>query len=910
MRIVYFKLLNYAGIYNGMGLNELEIDFSKCSHVITMISGSNGVGKSTLLKALNPLPDGSENFLDKLPAQKIMSIQDDEGNMYTLDIQSPVTSSGNRSATKAFISKNGTELNSTGNVTSYKEVLFSEFELDSNYIALSKLSSDDRGLSDKTPAERKKFVGSILASIDTYNEIYKILTKKANIYKSYINNLAIKIRSIGDEETLHNKLVDIEVQKNRLEKEKERLKKQKTEEETYISIADPDGKIQDKYDELYNAIKEINGKLEASENLINNLKDKLKDNLPNSDMKKNRKRLNNLYISYDRKVETAKSTIFNNVSRIEALNKEIDTNKGKLFNMKNGFEIENLKKSVETLEKSINSSQSILDNSKISINGISRTEFETINATLTNIISNIKVIYEKYSADEIAAATDTLLLGYALDTVNKTSDDLTDKLDKLNKELHSKEISLTQVLSKLEDTEVLKDRPSKCKIDDCPFITKALKYDKPKLIKQRDTLQNDINNLNGNINDTKVRLSVIKSSYQAIQDIEGIISQVNNVKIVLDKLPLCSIFIDTEELLNRIRRNDTFNEINNLSVYSELIDIEESLANDKAKYKELFSELKIVESKQEAIDLLETSIHNKEEELTSLKNAESELNNEIEFNSGLANNYKDLLEAIDSLIAEDINHNNLEIEKGRRVQEYRNIEDSIKKIKKYIDHLNIIDSELNNVEHDLEPLEKEKESTNFALSTVQSYTTEFNQYNERYNQVQKLKNYASPTSGIQTIYMDMYMGKTLSLANQLLGMLFNGEYKLLPYIINENEFRIPFIGNGMTVDDISSGSTSQICMIGMIMNLVLLFQASTKYNIVFLDEIDGGLDTENRGLFISTLYQLINILGVNHLIMISHNIESDLSNVDLIKLKNNTDDSNNYQNVNIIYDYAKDIRRM
>ena len=95
----------------------------------------------------------------------------------------------------------------------------------------------------------------------------------------------------------------------------------------------------------------------------------------------------------------------------------------------------------------------------------------------------------------------------------------------------------------------------------------------------------------------------------------------------------------------------------------------------------------------------------------------------------------------------------------------------------------------------------------------------------------------------------------------------------------------------------------------MIMNLVLLFQASTKYNVVFLDEIDGGLDSSNRGLFINTLYQLISILNINQLIMISHNIESDLSNVDLIKLKNNEDDSIDYQNVNIIFDYDKEVRR-
>ena len=89
MRIVYFRLLNYAGIFNGMGLNEIVIDFSKCRNTVTMITGKNGVGKSTILKSLNPLPDATENFLDKLPAEKEMHIIDNE-NIYKLLIQSPV----------------------------------------------------------------------------------------------------------------------------------------------------------------------------------------------------------------------------------------------------------------------------------------------------------------------------------------------------------------------------------------------------------------------------------------------------------------------------------------------------------------------------------------------------------------------------------------------------------------------------------------------------------------------------------------------------------------------------------------------------------------------------------------------------------------------------------------------------
>ena len=286
------------------------------------------------------------------------------------------------------------------------------------------------------------------------------------------------------------------------------------------------------------------------------------------------------------------------------------------------------------------------------------------------------------------------------------------------------------------------------------------------------------------------------------------------------------------------------------------------------------------------------------------------INSDIYFNENLKSEYENILSTLDNIIDYNLKIKDLQTEKDSRVKEYRKIEDSIKTIKQYIDHINELDSKLNNIKHDLDPLQSEKENTNFALTSIQTYYDELSMYQEKFNTINTLKKYSSPTSGIQTIYMEMYMGKTLSMANQLLGMLFNGEYQLLPYIINENEFRIPFIGNGMSVDDISSGSTSQICMIGMIMNLVLLFQASNKYNIVFLDEIDGGLDTLNRGLFINTLYQLIHILNIDQLIMISHNIESDLSNVDLIKLKSNEDDSNDYRNVNVIFDYEKDVRRI
>jgi hypothetical protein len=175
--------------------------------------------------------------------------------------------------------------------------------------------------------------------------------------------------------------------------------------------------------------------------------------------------------------------------------------------------------------------------------------------------------------------------------------------------------------------------------------------------------------------------------------------------------------------------------------------------------------------------------------------------------------------------------------------------------------------------------------------------------------IETLKKYCSPTAGgIQTVFMQMYMSKTLELANNVLGILFNGEYKLLDFVINEDEFRIPFIGSGLPVDDISSGSASQICIMGTVINLVLLYQASTKYNIARLDEVDAGLDNRNRSGFVDWLRQIMPILNISQLITISHSIEIDSSFVDIIKLKSYPEYETSVTG-NVIWDYSEEIKK-
>ena len=136
----------------------------------------------------------------------------------------------------------------------------------------------------------------------------------------------------------------------------------------------------------------------------------------------------------------------------------------------------------------------------------------------------------------------------------------------------------------------------------------------------------------------------------------------------------------------------------------------------------------------------------------------------------------------------------------------------------------------------------------------------------------------------------------------IIAILFNGEYIIQPFIINESEFRIPCLGSGYLNDDISSMSSSQIGMISMILSFSLLYNSSTKYNIIKLDEIDGPLDYNNRVYFADVLNRIMSIMGTEQCIMISHNSELQLDNADIILLKHDTNNPD-YNRGNIIWSY-------
>jgi DNA repair exonuclease SbcCD ATPase subunit len=905
MKFRFIRLKNYIGIYNGLGLDEIYIDFTKCKYKKIVIKGDNGSGKSTLFNAIHPLPDSNDCFVPEVQAEKEFGLISDNGIDYHMFITHPVKDNGDRSPTKAFIRKFITEtlysnLNPTGNVGTYKEALFNEFNLDPNFIALSQISSEDRGLADKTPSERKKFINSIIECLEVYNNINKTLVKRSSIFKAMINSLTTKIDNIGDENKIQISLGSIEDRINKLTIHKDMLIKNLAESESIIKLLDPDLSIQKTYECICSQISELDIDINKIENSI--LDSKSKCGLDTINIEE----INKLYKNVCSSIDKFNNNIYSEELYIKDLltdreneARDIQLKTRRLETLNSEYNFLELEKAIQTQEKNIIQYETLLTNIGFDKSTtISKDEYIIGLNTLKEIKDTIDVFRSNMNNEIIQASINSIIMNIDIISIIATIQDQIDNLS-IYIDDRLRELSYYEGLS--DQLSLLEMRPKSCQIDGCSFISQALEASKlnPNL---------NINELSREIDESKILLNNLISDknkneliQNGIQYINIIIRNIKSHSNILSKLPNGSIFSNKDEFLEKLANGSNFNEINTLYKFIDCANIFEMYSSGKQILHTLRTDYKIYESKNEIIEGLSKDIEQLNNRLNGLTERISNIKVDIFNNKRELEILEVIKRSYEYLINNLKNISDLNTKKHELVNQFNSIKNNMIKIKEAIDNTNSINSDINNIIAELEPLIKDRDKIKYSLTLLQDYKNELVEYNEKYNYVETIKHYSSPTTGIQTVFMKLYMDKTLSIANDLLSLLFDGEFILGRYIINEDEFRIPCIGSGLPHDDISSMSTSQICMISMILSFSLLYQSSTKYNILKLDEIDGGLDNSNRLQFTYVFDQLISMLKVEQSIMISHNVEMNLSNADLIILK--MKDQIPITEGNIIYKY-------
>ena len=875
MKLLSIRLENYIGIYNGRGDNILEVDLSQSTSNIVIIRGSNGSGKSTLLKALSPLQDDNTAIIPGMEGKKTLRYLYN-GEVYEILYIHPVKNDGSRGQVKMQVYKgmNRVELNPTWNVTSGKDIIFDLFNLDANFLTLSQLSSEDRGLADKKPAERKKFVNSIINGIEVYNNMYKVITKKYSTFKNMINTISSKIRQIGNIEELNARFINISKQVEDVSSERDKAVIEASKIDAEIGILTRDNNLEEYY-KINEEIRDNIDYISASKSQVIDLS---KGELTSENLYELKDIIDNSLHTFDKDISKWKSEEAVANAKIESISREKDeafnslqtkiTKRGTLLD--GGFSDSDLslykdtKAKIAELENDINSLNS-------SIKNLSEAEalvnaMEMIVPVLDSLYNGLDATTKKEKYDFVKTTLDND--GKYVDQtveLSRTYNEVSRTVGELESEVLAYEILFDKAKS-------LALRPKECKIDDCSFVKEAIEASSKHPEKR-------INDINKEISESKTLLKSLEKDIESYKELYDFYKRFTNLhgmvlsfRKLLEKSPV-NYIIDPYQLLasldhmeklmidfNQIR--GIFNIITTKSNYEEII---ESLKEPAAKY----------EANKALIDELDSDIASLKDKLTTIdaqltaeQDGISETTNDIALAEFKIEVYTKCKSLVDECIGLEERNNELQ----GQINSLSDIAFKVKDLETRMDEAKSRADRLNN---DLNAILSERDKIASNKTLLEDYIRDLELYNKNFSILETIRYYLSPTTGIQTVFMRTYMGNIILKANELLSLIFNGQFIIQPFVINEAEFRIPCLGNGLVNDDISSMSTSQICMISMILSFAILSNSSTDYNILKLDEIDGGLDTENRIQFIGLLKQLISMVGCEQCFLISHNMEYD-----------------------------------
>lgn len=872
MRLLRLRLENYIGIYNGMGLNHIEIDFSKCIHKVLIIKGDNGTGKSTIFKALTPLADSSINFIPDKTAIKEIAYETDFQTILNIKYES-IVKDGIRRPTKCYLNRLNPDgsienLNPSNNITTAKEVIYDILGIDDNFITLSQLSANKKGLGGLKPSERKRYVNSIISSLAVFNNIHKMISTKSTVLKSIIDSYVTKLNQIGNvaivEDTIKKDtlaLKELDNKKNGLISEIATIKAE-------LSRLDTSGNFLNDYKDL--SMRKIILEKEIRE--LPDIEEYSEEKLIQYEKDMARYEANEEMLSSRAKeILDNESELSNNITELQI----------KLDSLYDKDHMDDLNSKIESTKKELESYKpffSLFETYK----NISEQDYETVKLVIEKFNSTVETIFQTYSETVRKESMNSLRTGK-----NEVILDHTEILSGLEKQLED-------LRTEKRDVEFLNNRskdynkiPDDCNHkSDCPFIKDIVEA--KNLLKSRQSLYSLSTKINSTLDAIESAKNLAEENMmktQCLYEMKSILEYIQSMSKIIRKFPgtesLDSINTLYHNIEYGIRLNfesvDKYQEFKNIStIVSALEDDLHSYESAKEKLISANAEIRILQEK------IDTDLKN----LSTIRDSKVSVLAEIE---KIRSSKLEIKSVLDSIRYAKINKEKFE-EVSEELQSITSKIDSMEKdtvaIKELTDRLNRRGAELSALQNtDLPALTKAIEENKYRIVLFEQYTRDSQEYGAKYNEIQMIKKYTS-IHGIQTVYMSVFMNSILNMTNALLTLLFRGRFTLQPFIINENEFNIPCTDSeGRVREDISLMSDSQLSMISMLISFVLLRNSSNKYNIIKLDEVDDNLDNMNRIQFSILIEQIMIDLGFDQCLIISHNNELDLSNTDIVILK-------------------------
>jgi len=890
MKVLYLKLKNYIGIYNGMGLKSIEIDFTKSEHKFYIYAGANGSGKSTIQNEIQPFAKAGGSHMRFIrPGKngyKEIHISKDENTTYL--IKHYFDAKGDKHSTKSFIAKqigfaDPVELNENGNVTSFEECVFMELGINSDYLNLIQMGVNLKNIIGMSATERKKYISQFISEADIYLKMFKNINTKAREYKGVIKNLTDKLNKLDDISILQE---DIEIAERKLEQlqiERDKFHAQMNNAVGAIAALDPNGILESEYNKLVTELRLIDSSIKDLE-IIEGQSVYRAESL--QDAQKKLTSLNKSIALDQESIERETSILNSKLEEFHTIQNQITDYQSQLFSM-NDYNLEETRSVYRQYKKAYDNLQHRI---RIMIDEptLSSLEIKSIYGTVDSIQDSIDAMRQR--GENVINLVGTKPMSELQQMYLYSSS----ALERAEKDLADIERKLAENKGAVTLANTLQLRPKECKIDTCPFIQEALSS--MHLIEAYHANERRQDELNHEIERLEQELTWVGECIEMERTIKQLhvqlgrqahmINQTRNPHL-LDKDHLIKCVKTGKPLYNK---EMMIQEIEDADTLKEMKTYEEKVPMLEKELELLESNDRMVQSLKMNINLLEKQSQRLQDEIKVLKDTTNTSERRLHQNQLLTQGIETMMSTLE--------------EKEEMIQEKRKIESSIVK---YTDSINKIHAcrigiqtnreAIAPIDFSISELNKRRDKLKIKEKMAKRFKKEKDALEKDYVEIELLRTALSGNKGIPIVFVDMYLRKTRVIANKILEKAFDGKLKLDKFEINEKEFRIPCSGKGEKNGDISTCSSGEKAIIGLALCYALSTQASSSYDIMLVDELDATLDKYHRRLFL----ELLEKMDTGQCHIISHNDAFSTKDAGLVLLYKHQLD--NYKEKNIVYEY-------
>lgn len=873
MRISYLYLKNNAQIYSAMNLKEYAVSFPKTGNRIVVIIGRNASGKTTLLSELHPFASsGSVDARSSVVLEGEDGLKEihyeHEGRTYIIKHHFQ-----NRTATKktkSFIMRDGEELNPNGNSASFKEAVKRELSIEPDFLTLIRLGPNVRNFIDKSAAERKTFMNDLLADIDIYSKYYKKINDDNRtlnaLMKSVGDNLRKLIYSLqsDDRATVEAQLVSMQEEENVLVSTTQALN-------TELGILSGRmSEITNGYtpEEVRQTLTDIQQQIRKTK--VDLLKmEALVDGQSKSDVEARLNTLQKDAVRLETRLDMVNSTIKILLGQLDQLVQNRTENEIRLSTFDVHAQTKELTTELNHLKARVREYEHNYSDHLQYI--ITRSEFLTAMAALQNIENSRLNLQERYGSTLLKK-----VLGM-MDNRESVSDYVKQRVAHIDRRIQ-------KINSTLEDVKFLRRANADNVIyvfaspedhDDatCPYHDMVTKVLGKKIGK--DEVETALQDLQALEHDREVALLMNDVEH----DTNALMRTVRTYKEISQRMP--GMWMDERHIWRRLLFGENLFQEDEMTDWVGHLDARDEYIDRTKKIQDLQIELASLENGDDSIATIQADLTRVAQDIIR---CEADLESERATHAKLFDESVDVTSQIEELttISEYItNLDSVQATMHTLEQEERKWLEVQGKVMELSAQTLQKRRELDAVMMTIQNLRKTIQHIEFSLRDWRRLEEEQEQLHEKFDDIKLLRDALSSTKGIPLLFIQLYFNNATTIINQLLGLVENN-IEVCNFVINEKQFDIPYIKNGIKVNDVSRCSQGETSLVTIALSFALMSQSVRDYNIMLLDEIDAPLDAENKEAFLPMLEHQADAINAEQIILITHNEVFDNYPVDVI----------------------------